>query len=263
MRVALIQMTSVADLYKNIRSILDGIKEAKKHAADIVLFPENCGFMGIGSEMLANASQEEDHPTLLASIEAAKKYSIYVLLGSIAVYAIKNNKTKLANRSLLINNLGKICARYDKINMFDATISETENYRESDRYGAGSKIVAVDTDIGKIGLTICYDIRFPELYSKLSNMGCNIITIPSAFTKKTGKDHWEILLRARAIETCSWILAPAQIGNHYGKRTTWGHSMIIDPWGNIIEEASDNQKCIIADINIEKSKIIKNIWGRS
>jgi predicted amidohydrolase len=94
-------------------------------------------------------------------------------------------------------------------------------------------------------------------------MGCNIITIPSAFTKKTGKDHWEILLRARAIETCSWILAPAQIGNHYGKRTTWGHSMIIDPWGSIIKEASDDQKCIIADINIEKSKIIKNIWGRS
>ena len=262
MRVALVQMTSVPDLDLNIKSILNGIKEAKTNKADIVLFPENCGYMGRGFEMIANASVESRHPTLLATKEAAKKYSIFVLLGSIAVYPSKNNKKKLANRSLLINDLGKVCARYDKINMFDAILSEKESYRESERYIAGSKIVVVDNELGKIGLTICYDIRFPELYSKLSYKGCNIITIPSAFTKNTGKDHWEVLLRTRAIETCSWILAPAQVGKHYGERETWGHSMVVDPWGNIIAEAKNNEKIILADIDINKSNNVKKIWGR-
>jgi len=261
MRVALIQMTSVPDLYLNIQSILNGIKKAKKYKADIVLFPENCGYMGRGDEMLSNASEESHHPTLLSAKTAALKYSIHVLLGSIAVYPSKNIK-KLANRSLLINDLGKVCARYDKINMFDAILSEKEKYRESDRYIAGSEIVTYENELGKIGLTICYDIRFPELYSKLSDKGCNIITIPSAFTKNTGKDHWEILLRSRAIETCSWVLAPAQIGNHYGKRETWGHSMVVDPWGKIIAEAKNNEEIIIADIDVNKSNIIKKVWGR-
>jgi len=261
MRVALIQMTSVPDLYLNIQSILNGIKKAKKYKADIVLFPENCGYMGRGDEMLSNASEESHHPTLLSAKTAALKYSIHVLLGSIAVYPSKNIK-KLANRSLLINDLGKVCARYDKINMFDAILSEKEKYSESDRYIAGSEIVTYENELGKIGLTICYDIRFPELYSKLSDKGCNIITIPSAFTKNTGKDHWEILLRSRAIETCSWVLAPAQIGNHYGKRETWGHSMVVDPWGKIIAEAKNNEEIIIADIDVNKSNIIKKVWGR-
>jgi nitrilase len=240
---------------------LNGIKKAKKYKADIVLFPENCGYMGRGAEMLSNASEESYHPTLLSAKTAALKYSIYVLLGSIAVYPSKNIK-KLANRSLLINDLGKVCARYDKINMFDAILSEKEKYRESDRYIAGKEIVTYENELGKIGLTICYDIRFPELYSKLSDKGCNIITIPSAFTKNTGKDHWEILLRSRAIETCSWVLAPAQIGNHYGKRETWGHSMVVDPWGKIIAEAKNNEEIIIADIDVNKSNIIKKVWGR-
>ena len=261
MRVALIQMTSVPDLYLNIQSILNGIKKAKKYKADIVLFPENCGYMGRGDEMLSNASEELHHPTLLSAKTAALKYSIHVLLGSIAVYPSKNIK-KLANRSILINDLGKVCARYDKINMFDAILSEKEKYSESDRYIAGSEIVTYENELGKIGLTICYDIRFPELYSKLSDKGCNIITIPSAFTKNTGKDHWEILLRSRAIETCSWVLAPAQIGNHYGKRETWGHSMVVDPWGKIIAEAKNNEEIIIADIDVNKSSIIKKVWGR-
>lgn len=261
MRVALIQMTSVPDLDLNIQSILNGIKKAKKYKADIVLFPENCGYMGRGAEMLSNASEEAHHPTLLSAKTAALKYSIYVLLGSIAVYPSKNIK-KLANRSILINDLGKVCARYDKINMFDAILSEKEKYRESDRYIAGSEIVTYENELGKIGLTICYDVRFPELYSKLSDKGCNIITIPSAFTKNTGKDHWEILLRSRAIETCSWVLAPAQIGNHYGKRETWGHSMVVDPWGKIIAEAKNNEEIIIADIDVNKSSIIKKVWGR-
>ncbi|MDB3955841.1 carbon-nitrogen hydrolase family protein [Alphaproteobacteria bacterium] len=262
MRVALIQMTSVPDLDVNIKSILNGIRKAKEYKADIVLFPENCAFMGRGSETLATATEESKHPALLAAREAALKYSIYVLLGSIAVYPSKNIKNKLANRSLFIDNLGRICGRYDKINMFDATLSEKESYKESDRYIAGSEIVTVENELGKIGLTICYDIRFPKLYSKLLDKGCNIITIPSAFTKNTGKDHWEVLIRSRAIETCSWVLAPAQIGIHYEKRETWGHSMVVDPWGKILAEAKNNEDIILADIDINKSDIVKKVWGK-
>lgn len=262
MRVALSQMTSVPDLNLNIKFIEDSIKEAKNNGADLVLFPENCGFMGRGVDMLANACEEENHPTLIASRKAAKKNNIFVLLGSIAVFSSGTERSKLANRSLFIDKKGNICGRYDKINMFDANISSKESYNESNRYNAGSEIVVVENELGKIGLTICYDIRFPELYKELSNRGCNIITIPSAFTVNTGKFHWEILLRARAIETSCWVLAPAQIGNHYNKRETWGHSMVIDPWGNIIVEATQEQKIIYADIDVNKSKEIKNIWGR-
>ena len=262
MRVALSRMTSVPDLNLNIKFIEDSIKVAKNNGADLVLFPENCGFMGRGVDMLANACEEENHPTLIASRKAAKKNNIFVLLGSIAVFSSGTERSKLANRSLFIDKKGNICGRYDKINMFDANISSKESYNESNRYNAGSEIVVVENELGKIGLTICFDIRFPELYKELSNRGCNIITIPSAFTVNTGKFHWEILLRARAIETSCWVLAPAQIGNHYNKRETWGHSMVIDPWGNIIVEATQEQKIIYADIDVNKSKEIKNIWGR-
>ncbi|MBH88182.1 MAG: hypothetical protein CMJ12_03380 [Pelagibacterales bacterium] len=262
MRVALAQMTSVPNILSNINFIEDKIKKAKYNGADLILFPENCGYMGNGNDMLSNAYKEADHPVLINARKAAKTYNIDVLLGSIAVFSNNSSKNKLANRSLYIEKTGNILGRYDKINMFDANISSKEKYNESNRYDAGSKIVVIDNELGKIGLTICFDIRFPDLYTELSNKGCNIITIPSAFTVNTGKYHWEILLRARAIETSCWILAPAQIGEHYLKRKTWGHSMVIDPWGNIIVEAKNNQKLIYADIDINKSKDIKKIWGK-
>ncbi len=262
MRVALSQMTSVPDLNLNIKTIQDNINIAKNNGAEFILFPENCGFMGKGTEMLSNAYEESMHPVLIAAREAANANSIFVLLGSIAVFPSKVNTGKLANRSLFIDRQGNIGGRYDKINMFDANISSKESYNESHRYIAGSEIVAVENELGKIGLTICYDIRFPNLYSKLSNMGCNIITIPSAFTVNTGKFHWETLLRARAIETSCWILAPAQIGKHYAKRETWGRSMVIDPWGNIIVKAKNKEKIIYAEVDINKSKEIKSIWGK-
>jgi predicted amidohydrolase len=262
MRVALAQMNSVPDLNLNIKNIQDNIKAAKNDGADFILFPENCGFMGKGVEMLSNAFEESSHPVLIAAREAANKHGIFVLLGSIAVFPSKANRSKLANRSLFIDRQGNICGRYDKINMFDANISARESYNESHRYIAGSEIVAVENELGKIGLTICYDIRSPELYIKLSSLGCNIITIPSAFTVNTGKFHWEVLLRARAIETSCWILAPAQIGIHYNNRETWGHSMVIDPWGNKIVEAQNKQQLIYAEVDVNKSKEIKSIWGK-
>ena len=261
MRVALAQMTSVPNLHKNIKFIEDNIIKAKKNNADLIVFPENCGFMGRGSEMFANAYEEAAHPVLIASRIAANNNNINVLLGSIAVLS-ERSKNKLANRSIFLDRKGTISGRYDKINMFDANLSSKEKYNESNRYVAGEENVVLENEKGKIGLTICFDIRFPELYQKLSNQGCNIITIPSAFTVKTGKFHWEVLLRARAIETSCWILAPAQIGEHYPKRKTWGHSMVVDPWGNIVVEAKNKQKLIYADLDLNRSNDIKKIWGK-
>ena len=262
MRVALAQMTSVPNLHLNIKFIEDNIIKAKHNNADLIVFPENCGFMGRGPEMFANAYDEADHPVLIASRIAANNNNINVLLGSIAVLSERSKKNKLANRSIFLDRKGSIAGRYDKINMFDANLSKKEKYNESNRYDAGSEIVVIENELGRIGLTICFDIRFPELYQKLSNQGCNIITIPSAFTVNTGKFHWEVLLRARAIETSCWILAPAQIGEHYPKRKTWGHSMVVDPWGNIIVEAKNRQKLIYADLDLNRSKDIKKIWGK-
>ena len=262
MRVALAQMTSVPNLHLNIKFIEDSIIKAKNNNADLIVFPENCGFMGRGSEMFANAYEEAAHPVLIASRIAANNNDINVLLGSIAVLSERSKKNKLANRSIFLDRKGSIAGRYDKINMFDANLSSKEKYNESNRYVAGLENVVIENELGKIGLTICFDIRFPELYQKLSNQGCNIITIPSAFTVNTGKFHWEVLLRARAIETSCWILAPAQIGEHYPKRKTWGHSMVIDPWGNILVEAKNRQKLIYADLDLNRSNDIKKIWGK-
>tara|TARA_B100000686_G_C16620933_1_gene879178 strand:+ start:156 stop:944 length:789 start_codon:yes stop_codon:yes gene_type:complete len=261
MKVALVQMTSVPDIHKNISFISESIIKAKNNKADIVLFPENCGFMGTGKLMQKNASYEKNHLVLKASKELAKKYRIFVLLGSIAVLKIRNNNLKMANRSYLIDDRGEVLVKYDKINMFDVVISKNEVYRESDRYHAGENIVNVESKLGNFGLSICYDIRFPDLYSKLVKRGVNIITIPSAFTVDTGKAHWEILLRSRAIETSCWVLAPAQVGNHYDNRNTWGHSMIIDPWGRIVEEANKNIGIIYANIDVNFSNKTKKKWG--
>ena len=262
MRVALAQMTSVPNLYLNIKFIEDNIIKAKKNNADLIVFPENCGFMGRGSEMFANAYEEAAHPVLIASRIAANNNNINVLLGSIAVLSERSKKNKLANRSIFLDRKGSTVGRYDKINMFDANLSKKEKYNESNRYDAGSETVVIENELGRIGLTICFDIRYPVLYQKLSHQGCNIITIPSAFTVNTGKFHWEVLLRARAIETSCWILAPAQIGEHYPKRKTWGHSMVVDPWGNIIVEAKNRQKLIYADLDLNRSNDIKKIWGK-
>ena len=262
MRVALAQMTSVPNLHLNIKFIEDSIIKAKKNNADLIVFPENCGFMGRGSEMFTNAYEEAAHPVLIASRIAANNNNINVLLGSIAVLSERSKKNKLANRSIFLDRKGSIAGRYDKINMFDANLSKKEKYNESNRYDDGSETVVIENELGRIGLTICFDIRFPELYQKLSHQGCNIITIPSAFTVNTGKFHWEVLLRARAIETSCWILAPAQIGEHYPKRKTWGHSMVVDPWGNIIVEAKNRQKLIYADLDLNRSNDIKKIWGK-
>jgi len=262
MKVALVQMTALPDIEENIKSIAINIKKAAENNAKIVLFPENCSFMGPGKDMLKNAHYEKTHPTLRIAIKLAYKYNIFVLLGSISVLKKVKSILKMTNRSYFIDDKGRILYKYDKIHMFDAVISKTEIYKESNRYHAGKRIVVVKSKIGNFGLSICYDIRFPELYQKLAELGSNIITIPSAFTEKTGKDHWQVLLRSRAIETSCWVLAPAQVGRHYDGRKTWGHSMIVDPWGRIIAEAKKSKKIIYGEINLNLSNKTKLLWGR-
>ena len=254
MRVALSQMTSVPDLNLNIKTIQDNINIAKNNGAEFILFPENCGFMGKGTEMLSNAYEESMNTVLIAAREAANANSIFVLLGSIAVFPSKVNTVKLANSSLFIDRQGNIGGRYDKINMFDANISSKESYNESHRYIAGSEIVAVENELGKIGLTICYDIRFPNLYRKLAQAGAEIIVVPAAFTKVTGSAHWHILNRSRAIENVSFVIAPCAIGKISGGGESYGHSLIINPWGNIIKDGGQKRGIITSNIDISLVK---------
>ena len=261
MKVALVQMTSLPEINLNIDKIVSSVKAASLNDADMVLFPENCSCLGPGKIIQKYACLEKEHPALEAAIASAKENNIYVLLGSIAVFPDNGDKSKMQNRSLLINREGKVVARYNKINMFDAEISKNEFYRESDRYLPGKIVSIVKTEFGKIGLSICFDLRFPELYKTLCSKGANIITVPSAFTKTTGEAHWEVLLRARAIENSVWILAPAQVGNHYGNRYTWGHSMVVDPWGKIIDQNSGLKEIIYADIDVNISSKTKSIFA--
>ena len=183
------------------------------------------------------------------------KYNKFISVGSLLLK--KNNSSKLLNRSFLINHSGKIMAHYDKIHLFDVNISKKEVHRESQSFQKGNKVSIATSPWGKIGLTICYDIRFPNLYRNLVKQGVKIILVPAAFTVPTGKDHWEILLRSRAIENTSFIIATAQCGKHHENRKTYGHSMIINPWGRIIKQTSSLPKILNSRINLQEIKLTR------
>ena len=182
---------------------------------------------------------------LLAKL--SEELKVWILAGSVSV---KTSETKLANRQLLFSPQGEIVASYDKIHMFDVDLPNGEKYRESDLFAGGGKLALVDMDGIKLGMTICYDVRFSYLYRALAKQGAQIISIPAAFTVPTGEAHWEVLLRARAIETGSFIIAPAQTGEHDGGRKTWGHSMIIDPWGKVLSDGGKDIGIIYANIDM-------------
>jgi predicted amidohydrolase len=207
---------------------------------------------------------EEEDITLASLTKAAKNKALNILVGSLA---LKQNKSghKLINRSFFIDTSGKILAKYDKLHMFDACVSDSEKYDESSRFEAGKKAKVVSTAIGNFGLSICYDIRFPHLYRDLSKRGAQILTVPSAFTVPTGKAHWEILLRARAIENGAYVIAPAQTGTHNfsggGDRKTYGHSMAVDPWGTVLVNATGSVNslsyfsCDLSKVETVRSKL--------
>ncbi len=232
----------------NLRVITDMVREAARKGADLVAFPENAPILSPSAKMKESAAPEEKHPAVDTVVSAARETGKWVLLGSVAV-GTDDPDGRLANRSILVNPEGEIVARYDKIHMFDADPAAGEHYRESDLYLPGEQAVVAETPWGILGMIICYDMRFPELSRTLACAGAWFISVPAAFTRPTGEAHWKTLLRARAIETGSYVFAPAQCGLHYGKRRTWGHSLIIDPWGRVVASAGEEPELIFADLD--------------
>jgi predicted amidohydrolase len=233
-KVALVQMTAAREAEPNIRMARDLVRQAKAQGADFILTPENTGMMEPNKPaLLQKAKPEAEHPLLPAFAELAKEMGAWLLLGSIA---IKLDATSCANRSFLFDPRGRVVARYDKIHMFDVDLKGGESYRESANFRPGREAVVADLPWGRLGLTICYDLRFAYLYRALAKSGASFITVPAAFTRPTGEAHWHVLLRARAIETGAFIFAPAQCGEHAEGRKTFGHSLIVAPWGEVLAD---------------------------
>jgi predicted amidohydrolase len=246
-RAACVQLRSSDDVAENIRATSELIREAKAKGAQFIATPENTTLMAPdGGAKLERSFAEDRDPALPAFTALAKELGVWLLIGSLA---IKVSDTKTANRSFLIDPNGEIKARYDKIHMFDVDLPSGETYRESNTVAGGSRAVIADLPWGKVGLTICYDLRFPQLYRALSQDGAFMLAVPSAFTETTGKAHWHVLLRARAIENGAFVIAPAQGGTHANGRQTYGHSLIVAPWGEIIAEAGVEPGVIVADID--------------
>jgi len=256
MRAGLVQMTSSDRPEENCAQARDLIRQAVAGGAEFVLTPEvtNC-VSSDRDHQNAVLRHERDDATLTALRDEAAQAGIWLLIGSLALKT-HDEDGRFANRSFLIGPDGGIVARYDKIHMFDVTISETESYRESAGYRPGSRAVVAETPFATLGLSVCYDVRFPYLYRRLAQAGAQVLTVPAAFNDTTGAAHWEVLLRARAIETGCWVLAPAQTGFHpasAGKpRRTHGHSLAVAPWGEVVADGGTDPGVTYADIDLAK-----------
>ncbi len=245
--VGLVQMRSGLDPAANLAAAAKLIGEAKAGGASYVLTPEMTNILAIKREhLVASIVPEESDPSLAAFREIARKHAIHLHVGSLA---LKLSGDKAANRSFLIDPEGAIVARYDKIHMFDVDLANGESYRESRNYRPGELAVAADLPWGRLGLTICYDLRFPALYRALAEGGASFLAIPSAFTRQTGEAHWHVLVRARAIENGCYVFAAAQGGPHENGRETYGHSLIVDPWGRILAEGGVEPGIVMAEID--------------
>jgi len=253
MKVAALQLCASDDPVANLAHTLSMVQQASEAGAQFIATPEvtNCVSSSRRRQNEVLALQENDQ-TLAAMCTAAARFGVWISAGSLALKLPDDDR--FTNRSFMIDPSGQIVAQYDKIHMFDVTLSEAEQYRESDGYRAGDHAVIADTAFGKIGMTICYDIRFPHLYRGLAKSGASILLIPAAFAQPTGRAHWEVLLRARAIETGCYVIAAAQTGEHQTSqrrpRKTYGHSMIVSPWGEIMADAGEDQGIIYADLDL-------------
>jgi deaminated glutathione amidase len=246
-RVGLVAMRSGRSPSDNLSITTKLIEQAKNGGADYVLTPEMTNVMEVDREKLFAAIVPEEQDATLATLrELARALNLHIHIGSLAV---KVSTDKAANRSFLIDPSGEIVARYDKIHMFDVDLKGGESYRESRNFRAGDLAVVVDLPWGRLGLTICYDLRFPSLYRAVAEAGASFLTIPSAFTRQTGEAHWHVLVRARAIETGSFVFAAAQGGKHENGRETYGHSLVVDPWGRILAEGDTEPGVVFADID--------------
>lgn len=250
-KVAAIQMNSLNHKGENIKKAEDLLSKAVNSGAKFILLPENFSFMGDNEKDKLSVAESLDEGASINFLRcSAKKYKVWVAGGTIPLKT--GDPNKVTNTLLIFNDQGEKVGCYDKIHLFDVTISDNESYSESNVIKEGNKPVTVKTPLGCLGLTICYDLRFPELYRKLTHMGAEIFLVPAAFTYATGNAHWEILLRARAIENQAYVIAAAQVGDHPGGRRTFGHSMIIDPWGQVLSEVDKDDGMALAEIDITK-----------
>ena len=241
-------MTSGIDPDANADVLVAAVAEASAAGAAILFTPEMSGLLDSDAERAGTSVVPETEDKVLARVrEAARDARIWVHLGSLAVRS--ESEARWANRGFVIDDAGTVVARYDKMHLFDVDLETGENWRESARYVAGSGPVAVDTPVGRLGLSICYDLRFPALYQALSAQGATIFAVPAAFTVPTGRDHWHVLMRARAIENAAFVIAAAQVGRHEDGRQTYGHSLVIDPWGAVLLDMGDATGVGIVDID--------------
>ena len=246
-RVGLVQMRSGRTPAANIAAAVELIGEARDAGADYVQTPEMTNILEMkGDSLFAAIVAEEDDAGLATFRELARKLGLWVHIGSLA---IKLSPEKAVNRAFLIDPKGEIAARYDKIHMFDVDLANGESYRESRRYRAGELAVTADLPWGRLGVTICYDLRFPALYRALAEAGAIYLSVPSSFTKQTGEAHWHVLMRARAIENGCFVFAAAQGGKHEDGRSTYGHSLVVDPWGRVLAEGGTEPGVVLAEID--------------
>jgi len=251
MRCALIQMRSGIDPQANIETACEMIRRAAAEGAEFIATPETTHLVQKDADQaFAVMKPEADEPAIPAFSALAKELGITLLIGSLAIWL---GERKAANRSFLFGPEGEVLARYDKAHMFDVGLGQGETYRESANYQAGETLSVTDLGEARLGLSICYDVRFAYLYRALAKAGAEIISVPAAFTRPTGRAHWEVLLRARAIETGSYVIAPAQGGLHEDGRKTWGHSMIVGPWGEIVAQLEHAEPGMLhADLDLRK-----------
>ncbi len=251
LNVACVQTCSTTDVNENIEVSSAIIREAAVKGAQLVTLPEVVSFCQRRGALAKEAARLEVEDLALAAYrELAKELKIWILIGSLAIKT--KCEDRLMNRSYLLNELGSIVAHYDKIHMFDVVLSNGEAYNESESYRPGDRAVMAKSPWGSIGLTVCYDVRFPHLYRALAQAGANILAVPSAFTRRTGTAHWHVLLRSRAIETGSFVVAPAQCGDHEDGRKSFGHSLIVDPWGEVLADGGEDVGFVSATLDLEK-----------
>lgn len=251
MRVAIHQSRTGIDPAANARAIVDAIGQAKAGGADMIFTPEMCGLLDQDRKRAAEHRRDEAHDPVLAEVRAAAAHhKIWVDLGSLALTGGADGR--LVNRAFVIDDQGEIRARYDKIHLFDVDLPTGESWRESSAYAPGERTVIATTPWAKIGLSICYDMRFPDLYRALSDAGAEILSVPAAFTVPTGKAHWHVLLRARAIEAGAFVIAAGQWGQHEDGRATFGHSLVIDPWGEIVLDMGEGEGVGFAAIDMAR-----------
>lgn len=251
MRIALAQMQSGIDPRANSMALVEAIEAAAKGGAAMLFTPEMSGLLDRNRGRAGAHIVPEDQDIVLADVrKAAADYGIWVSLGSLALQG--GSGGRLVNRSFLIDATGAVRARYDKIHLFDVDLPTGESWRESAAYAPGKEAVVADAPVGRLGLSICYDLRFPALYAAMSAAGATILSIPAAFTVPTGKAHWHVLMRARAIENAAWVVSAAQVGTHEDGRTTYGHSLVVDPWGEIVLDMGEQVGVGFAELGLSR-----------